>query len=161
MIRMSALRNVPVVFGERRIGLFQSVCFDQTRKRVCAFVISCGMRGKRIVPAEHVSLISERFILIDGSQRYRNSDKQEMFLFIRDTAGILVGRVSDYALDEKSLEILALEMISGYSFKDRHKRTWIYAYEFSNDFGELSIPLDLCSRPYLFGEENSSCEYPP
>ena len=159
MIRMSMLRNIPVVFGEKQIGLFQDVCFDRTRKRVCAFVVTCGMRGKKLIPAAHVCMISESFILIDGLEKYRHSDRQETSLFVRDMTGTLVGRVADYAIDKKSLDILAIEIMPGYGPKERSIRIWMYAYAFSEDCGELNIPLDLRCLAVLFKEENVACEY--
>ena len=161
LIRISMLRNVPVVLGQRQIGIFQDVCFDQTRKRVCAFVVSCGMRGKRMILTKHISMISQQFILIDDFQKYRHSDKQETSMFVRDTTGLLVGRVIDYAIDRKTLDVLALEMMLGYSMRELGKRIWIYAYNFSPGCNELSIPLDLHAQPYLFKEGNDVCECPP
>lgn len=158
MIRMSMLRNVPVVFGERQVGIFQDACLDQTRKRVYAFVVACGMRGKRLVPAERVRMISEKFILIDGMEKYRHSNKQETSLFIRDMTGMLVGRVTDYAINKTSLDILAIEFLTGYGPKERRMRIWSYAYTFLQDCGEVAVPLDLRCQPCLFREENDACE---
>ena len=161
LIRMSTLRNVPVVFGQRHIGLFQDVCFDQTRKRVYALVVACGMKGKLLIPAKCVRVLSEQFILVDGVEKYRHAYKQNMQLFVRDTTGLLVGRVSDYAIDERSLDILALEMIPGYGASERRKRIWIYTYSVSKGLDELSIPLDLHRQSSLFQEGNDACECPP
>jgi len=139
------LRNIPVILGEQQMGLFQSACFDKTRKRVCAFIVSSGVRGKRIVPAQHVRMIADGFILVDGWSRYRHSDRQQTSLFVRDTTGLLVGRVTDYAIDKRTLEVLAVELIPGYWTRERRARDWIYAYNFAEDSDELSIPAFLLS----------------
>ena len=144
---MSMLRNLPVVYGQRQIGFFQDVCFDQARKRVCALVVACGIRGKKLVPPERIRMISSRFILIDGLEKYRHSDKQETALFVRDITGKLAGRVSDYAIDETTKNVLAIEMLLGYGLSMRSKRIWVYEYAYLDECGELSIPLDLHDWP--------------
>ena len=48
---MSALRNLPVICENKRLGLLQSISLDPAQKRVSALIVSCGMRGKRVVPA--------------------------------------------------------------------------------------------------------------
>ena len=71
MVRMSALRNVPVICHSRQIGLLQSISLDAARKRVHALVVSCGMRGKRVVLGQHVQAIADGFILADQDEKYK------------------------------------------------------------------------------------------
>lgn len=140
-MRISMLRNAPVVLGEKQIGLFQNVCFDQARKKVRALIVSSGMRGRRTVCAQHVRMIADGFILIDGWSKYRQTDKQQNSLFVRDTTGLLAGRVVDYAIDRRTLEVLAIEVIPGYFFPENRCRMWVYTYSFIGDSEELSIPV--------------------
>ena len=63
MVRMSALRNLPVICENKRLGLLQSISLDPAQKRVSALIVSCGMRGKRVVPAEDVLALADGFIL--------------------------------------------------------------------------------------------------
>ena len=63
MVRMSALRNMPVILGKVRLGLVQSVGLDEARKRVQALIVSCGIRGKRVILPESVLSIGDGFIL--------------------------------------------------------------------------------------------------
>lgn len=154
------LRNIPVICGDRQIGLFQSVCFDKTRKRVCAFVISGGLCGKRIVPIQHVRMVGREFILIDGWSRYSRMDGQQASLFVRDTTGLLVGRITDYAVDQESMEILAIEFLSGYHPEAIHRREWMYAYSFSEDADAWIVPVIPHSQPCISEEGNETCECP-
>jgi len=140
LIRMSALRNTPVVSGERQIGFLQDACFDPTRKRVCAFVISCGLRGKKTVLPKHVHSWADGFIVIDGWLKYRNSDQQHSLVFVRDPSGVLAGCVTDYMIDRNTLEVLAVEITPGYLACERNKRIWLYEYHISVDSDEMSIP---------------------
>lgn len=135
------LRNVPVIWGERQIGYFQEACLDKTRKRVCALIVSSGMHGKRIVQTQHVHMIADGFVLVDNWTKYRCSARQRTTLFVRDTTGLLVGCVTDYAIDKTTMEILAVEIISGYMPKERKVKSWIYAYSFVEESDELSIPV--------------------
>ena len=152
---------MPVVLGEKQIGLFQNACFDPTRKRVCALIVSSGMRGKRTVPARHVRMIADGFILCDGWSRYRRTDKQQNALFVRDATGLLAGRVTDYAIDKRTLEVLAVEIAPGYLPAENRLRAWIYAYSFMEDSEELSIPVVLHSLPCISREGNGACGCPP
>jgi len=155
------LRNTPVIHDACQIGLLQGVCFDETRKRVCAFIISSGMHGKKIIQVRHIQIITQEFILVDGWSRYRRSHKQQTSLFVRDTNGLLVGRVTDYAIDTKTLDVLAIEIIPGYLPEENRMRNWIYAYDFSANTRELSIPVILHSRPFFLREGNEACGCPP
>lgn len=146
MVRMSALRNVPVICQSRQIGLLQSITLDAARKRVQALVVSCGMRGKRVVLRPHVQAIGGGFILADQIQKYRRMDENAGSPFVRDTTGMLAGRVTDYAVDERSLEILAVEIMPGYWPASSRQRFWVFAYHSAEDpDGGLIVPASLGS----------------
>lgn len=161
LIRMSMLRNTPVIMGERQVGLLQSVCFDHTRKTVRALIVSGGMKGKRMVYARHVLMMTERFILIDGWQKCRKADQQQNGLFVRDPTGILAGRVTDYAIDDATLDVLAIEIAQGYLPVENHCRTWVYTYSPIPDAEEISIPVVLHGLPCYFKGGNEACGCPP
>ena len=91
MVRLSALRNMPVIQGKQRLGLLQSVSLDEARKRVRALIVSCGIRGKRVIPPDCVQSIGDGFILAEASRRYHRSDEPSPCPFVRDSAGLLVG----------------------------------------------------------------------
>ena len=158
---MSTLRNVPVVLGQQRIGLLQSVCFDKELKRICALIVSGGVHGKRIVQAQHVRIITREFILVDCWAKHTRSDKQQISFFVRDTTGLLIGRVTDYAIETEAMRISAIEIVPGYLPRDLRKRTWICEYTFSEHLGEVSIPDILYSRLCFSKEGNVVCECPP
>ena len=61
MIRMSILRNFPVVLGQRQIGLLQSVSLNEAQNQVLALIVSCGIRGKRVILPESVEAIGKGF----------------------------------------------------------------------------------------------------
>ena len=143
------------------MGLLQSVCFDQDRKRICALIVSSGVRGKKIVQTQHVQMLEKRFIMVDQWSKYRRSDQQQMALFVRDTTGLLVGRVTDYAIEEETMNILAVEMIPGYFPQAYRRRMWIHEYTFSKGLDEICIPDILHSWPCFSKEVDTTCECPP
>ncbi len=159
---MSALRNLPVICQERQIGLLQSVTLDAARKRVQALIVACGFRGKRVALAEDVLALAEGFILIERAQRYTRADERPVSPFIRDTTGLLTGRVTDYAIDEQSLSVLALEMRHGYAPQHVGQRIWVYAYHCAEGAaGDVVVPASLGSELIFSREENETCVYPP
>lgn len=144
MVRMSALRNYPVICSQQRLGLLQSVCLDTAQKRVCALIVSCGLRGKRVVLREDVLSVADGFILARNPQKYKRSFETQRCRFARDTTGLLAGYVTDYAMDEKTLEIAAIELIPGCWPSERKERLWLYVYDMqSASAGELTIPAYL------------------
>ena len=66
---MSILRNFPVVLGQRQIGLLQSVSLNEAQNQVLALIVSCGIRGKRVILPESVEAIGKGFVVVRGVQR--------------------------------------------------------------------------------------------
>lgn len=162
MIRMSALRNYPVICCKRQIGLLQNVTLDPARKRVCALVVSCGIRGKRVVTAQQVQAIADGFILAGQAEKYKRTYEAALSPFVRDTTGLLAGCVTDYALDERTLSVLAVEMMPGYWPVSSRQKIWIYAYTCTDGpKGGLTVPASLGSELIFSREGNERCAYPP
>ena len=155
MVRMSALRNYPVICCSRQIGLLQSVSLDRARKRVHALVVSCGMRGKRVVLGQHVQAIADGFILAEQTEKYRRIDERADSPFVRDTTGMLCGCVTDYAVDERTLEILAVEILPGYWPRASRQRLWAFAYHSAEaPDGDLIVPAFPGGGPIVSREGN-------
>ena len=159
MIRMSALRNVPVICGEKQLGLLQAVSLDEAQKRVCALIISCGLRSKRMVLPEAVLSIADGFILAKRAEKYRRSMEKTPCAFVRDSTGLLCGRVTDYALDE-SLNVQAVEIMPGYWPSERRSRIWAFTWHRTDDEA-LSVPACLGSERIVAREGSEPCACPP
>ena len=138
---MSILRNFPVVLGQRQIGLLQSVSLNEAQNQVLALIVSCGIRGKRVILPESVEAIGKGFVVVRGVQRYKRKYEASPCSFVRDASGLLCGRVTDYALDDETFAVQAFEMSPGYLGKARRTRLWIYDYRRSESHAEeLIIP---------------------
>ena len=162
MVRMSALRNRPVICGNTRLGLLQSVSLDDAQKQVHALIVSCGIRGKRVVMPDDVISVSDSFILTGSVHRYRRSEEKTLCAFVRDSQGLLVGCVTDCAMDERTLEVLAVEMKPGHLSARRMGRIWMYSYSRPDkSVPELIVPACMGSELIGVREERESCAYPP
>lgn len=147
MIRISSLRNLPIICGGQQIGILQNATFDAAQKRVCALIASCGFRGKRIIRADEVLSVTDSFILAEASKEYRRSREAASCRFVRDSTGILSGYVTDYAIDEVTLAVIAIEITQSHLPSAQKKRIWAYEYSRpSSESEELIVPSCLGSE---------------
>lgn len=157
MVRMSALRNCPVILDGKQIGFLQSICMDYAQKKVQALIIACGIRGKRIAMRNDLLSIADGFILIRGTEKYQRSLETKPCTFIRDTSGLLTGKVMDYAIEKENLRVYAIEMQIGYGRTERRQRIWVYDYmRLDGRKNELTIPSCLGSG-LIIAEEGNAC----
>lgn len=162
MVRLSVLRNHPVVCENRPLGLLQGISLDDQQRRIEALIVSCGFRGKRVVLPQDVRAVAGGFILAQKAQKYKRSLEKPLCTFVRDTTGLLVGHISDYAIDEHALCVTAIELSPGYLPDESKKRLWMFAYaRASNDAPEVTIPADLRSERILSREGIDECAYLP
>lgn len=162
MIRMSMLRNCPVICEDRQIGLLQSISFDPAQKAVHALIVSGGLKGKRVIPACSILAMTHEFILVGQHEKYSRSCEKTPFRFARDAAGMLVGRVVDYLIDEESLRVLSLEVMRGYLPSECRIRIWAYAYRTSSRRAdEAIVPFSFSLMPSDQREEACMCESQP
>ena len=160
MVRLSALRNCPVVCENRQLGLLQGISLDEAQRTIEAFIVSCGFRGKRIVLPSEIRSICGGFILAGRAEKYKRSFEKPLCPFVRDTSGLLAGRVTDYAIDERALRVAAIELSPGYLPGERQRRLWMYAYARA-DALEVSVPASLLRGPNLSREGIDECAYRP
>ena len=148
MIRMNVLRNCPVICHARRVGLLQHITLNQSQKTVRALIVSGGLKGKRVVIPENVLAVTSEFILVKQTEPYDRSIEIDPYAFVRDTTGSLIGKVSDYLLDEQELKVLAAELTEGYFHAGRGARKWLYTYAPSEQWtGEIIVPSDISCEP--------------
>lgn len=139
MIRMSSLRNCPVICQNRQIGFLQSATLDDRRIEVRAFVVARGLRGKCILPAKSIEMLSREFILAECTQKYDRQYEMNVNGFVRDTDGLLIGRITDYALDDITLRVKAVEVRRGYLPPEARQKIWFFSY-IAGENGELTVP---------------------
>ena len=162
MVRLSALRNHPVICEGRPLGLLQGISLDETQRNVQALIVSCGFRGKRVVLPQDVVSMADGFILARQVQKYKRALEQPLCAFVRDTSGVLTGRITDYAIDERALRVAAIELSPGYLPGERRSRLWMYAYARANgSANELTIPGSLHRELILTREGTEECAYLP
>lgn len=158
MVRMSSLRNYPVICRDKQVGLLQNICLDAAQKRVYALIVSCGICGKRVVLPEDIVSLSNGFILVNQVRRYRRSFETASSTFVRDSTGLLVGYVTDYAIEESRMQVAALEMRTGYL--NRTNKYWVFTYT-QTQSKELCIPACMGSELIGLKEGIDTCVCPP
>lgn len=152
MLRISELRNTPVIVNQIPAGVLHSISMDMEQKRVCALSVSCGLRGRRLVLPEDVLSITNEFILARNIRRYKQPGDRDNARFIRDSTGILVGFVTDYAISEQKMEIEAVEMRIGFLRKEYAARIWVLDFICPPQKEELIVPASLgCELIYSAG----------
>ena len=162
MVRLSVLRNYPVICANKPLGLLQGISLDEQQRRIEALVVSCGFRGKCIVFPEDVRAVADGFILAQKAQKYKRSLEKPLCTFVRDTTGLLAGYITDYAIDEHAMRVTAIELSPGYLPGERKKRLWMYAYaRMADGVAEVTIPASLLGEPILSREGIDECAYLP
>ena len=157
LIRMTTLRNKPVILFKRQIGYLQNILPDYAQKRVHALIVSRGMRGKSVVMPEQICHISDNCILIDGITKYDAVKDYSLCRFAVDTSGHLIGRVVDYALDPVSMKVCSVEILPGYLPPECRARIWVYDYRKTmNAAHTLTIPSLTAYEPILCRRESDA-----
>ena len=152
MFTMSTLRNTPVIVNQKSVGILQNVCLDMVQKKVCALHVSCGLHGRYLIMPEDVLTISQEFILAANLNRYKHCNKETNVPFVRDTTGMLVGFVTDYAISKSTLELAAVEMRTGLLPREYLTRIWIMNFTYQIQRNELVVPASLgCELIYSAG----------
>ncbi len=155
MVRLSALRNRPVICEGKPLGLLQSVSLDDDQRGVEALIVSCGFRGKHVVLGRDVLSVADGFILAGRAIKYKRSLERPLCRFARDTTGLLAGRVTDFAIDEGALRVAAVQLAPGYLPGERGRRMWLYVYARGDaGTGEITVPALLDRGTILCREEN-------
>jgi len=73
LIRMSILRNFSVICGHRQIGLLQNASLDEAQKQVLALIVSCGIRGKRVILPESIEAIGAMYGVTIARRKRRSA----------------------------------------------------------------------------------------
>ena len=153
---MSSIRNTPVIHRDKQIGFLQNVVLDDEQKRVQAFIVARGLKGKCLVPSEAVTVISGEFMIADFLEKYDRCYEKHGSFFAIDTDGLMIGKVSDYAIDEEALRICAIEVMRGYLPSERRDRIWFYSYSMGESkTREIIVPtfIQLSQCEWKEGEE--------
>lgn len=139
---MNSLRNTPIIMENKRIGLLSGMIFDLRDKRAKDIVAACGLRGKRRIDCQHIMTLADGFILVDDTTRSRLQLNCSKKVFAFDTSGVLIGCISDYAIDESSMRIIAVEVTTGYYPGKYMRRIWVFDFEYINS-EEILLPASI------------------
>ena len=108
--------------------------------------------------AEAVSTISKEFIIADSLAKYNRRCESRGTFFVIDTDGLIIGKVSDYAIDEDTMSVCAVEIMRGYLLSERNNRIWFYSYSVGEGRGrELIVPTYTQSSQCERKEREETC----
>lgn len=156
MIILSTIRNCPVICQDKRIGLVMGIGLCDDAKQVTELIIACGLRGKRIVSCGNIQSVADGFLLVKDTMRYKHAHHPAKCMFAYDADGLLLGYVTDYAIDEHTMQIQAIEVLTGYLPGKYTKRVWIFDYECRNQ-EKVIVPASFCSELMRLNEEDGIC----
>ena len=156
MFRLSMIRNYPVIFKNKRVGLLLGIRSDLHTKSVSDLIISCGFRGKRIIQSNCVDTIADGFILLRNMPLCSPMQECTEADFVFDTTGLFVGRIMDLVIEESSMTIQALDVCTGYLSGIFSKRIWVFEFE-QKSHGEVVIPASFGSGLTEWVKEEKTC----
>lgn len=153
MLRISDLRNTPVIINQKTVGILHSISIDMVQKKVHALHVSCGLLGRRLVMPEDILNITNEFILVGSIYRYKHPVNSSNARFIRDSTGMLIGYVTDYIINtEHEFQLEAVEMRVGFLPKEYAVRIWALDFFCQIQDDELIVPASLgCELTYSSG----------
>jgi len=99
-----------------------------------------------MIDTEDIISISDGFILAKKAIRSRQSVSQSCPCFVRDSTGLLIGRITDYAISESDLQLAAIEMQVGLLGHERRIRIWIMDYSCTSNENEIIVPSSIGSE---------------
>lgn len=125
---MSVLRNRPVIYREKQIGLLQSIGLDTAQKTVQVLIIAGGFKGKQVVFADQIRSMTTDAVFVCDTYRYRKEYEPVRLRFVKDETGLLVGKITDYLIDEKTMNVAAFEMMRGFLTRDQREKIWVFSW---------------------------------
>lgn len=125
-------------------------------KQVSELIVACGLRGKRIVPRGSIQSVADGFVLVKDTLRCKCAHPPAKSMFAHDANGLLLGYVTDYAIDEHTMQVQAIEVLTGYLPGKYTKRIWVFDYECRNQ-EEVIVPASFCGELMRLNEEDGIC----
>lgn len=156
MFRLSAIRNYPLICRKKRVGLLQDIGVNLESKEVTEWIVGCGFYGKRRILSDYIRSVSDGFVLLEDHAKCMAARDCVKTEFVFDTSGLLLGRVTDYMIDESTKCIQALEVITGYWPCRYTRRIWLFAYEYRGK-GEILVPASIGSELIGIKREEERC----
>ena len=155
MIRLGRLTGLPVVSGGHTIGHVEQSILTRDGLHLRGLTVRHGFGSARWIPAHAISVIGDVAIIIDGKPCRAPKDCTFTLTIVWDSAGLLLGRVTDVYIGHGSHAVQALEISLGPIETLRYGRCIARSFTVSaitTDTGHVMIPCG-CTLERTIGTE--------
>ena len=109
-----SLMGMPVICSGKRLGRVSQISLADDLTKVKGLWIDCGLRGTRFIDGTQLDMLGEVAVLARESGKRSQCDERPMMRRALSTDGVRIGAITDAVIDEKTLEVKALELTQGY-----------------------------------------------
>ena len=126
---LNRLVGLTVVVGEKQDGHVLRGVLSRDGRRLRGLVVRGGLRGTRWLSGEDISVLGDVSVIARSKPGRCPKDSAFRLFRVTDTLGARLGVVTDALIDEKTLNVVALQVSSG-PIDDLISGRW-YATSFS------------------------------
>lgn len=113
MIRLSALTGLPVIHAGRSCGCVEQAVLTPDGLRLRGLIVRHGLGGARWVDEADIACIGTVSVIAEQKPGRVPPDADFALTSVKDTGGLLLGRVTDVWLDPETRRTGALEVSLG------------------------------------------------
>lgn len=113
MMRMGRLTGLPVIWDGHTIAQVEAPVLQTDGRQLRGLRVRRGFGGARWVDADDISVLGEVCVVVRRKPQRIPEDAAFRLGMVKDTAGLLLGQVTDAIIDQDSLRVHALEMVLG------------------------------------------------
>lgn len=110
---MGGLLGLPAVWSGRIVGHVEQGLLTPDGGQLDGLVLRRGMGSARFAPARTVAALGSVSVILAARPRRLSGRPPFRFACVKDTAGLLLGRVTDVYLHPSTLRVAALEVSLG------------------------------------------------
>ncbi len=125
---LKAFVGMPVIVGGKRIGHVAYLTLDERLTRVTGLRIARGLRGNRFVSASSVSLLGDVAVLVTNEGVRPSGERGLNLRRATTTDGQILGAITGAMIDERTLQVAALELTSGWWDDLARGRRYVYGW---------------------------------
>ena len=129
---VKAFVGMPVILAGKRVGHVACLTLDEGLTRVTGLRVARGLRGNRFISAGSVSLLGDVAVLV-ADQGVRPGGERGLNLRRATTTdGQILGAITGALIDERTLQVTALELSSGWWDDLARGRRYVYGWTASS-----------------------------
>ncbi len=111
---VKAFVGMPVILNGKRIGHVACLTLDEGLTKVTGLRIARGLRGNRFIPSSAVGLLGDVAVLVKEDGVRPGGERGLNLRRATTTDGQILGAITGVLIDERTLNVAALELSSGW-----------------------------------------------